>query len=58
MAKRFGKFFCWKKIFYINEEGRYFEINKTTTDFKFGGLSFDKKRLVRRKAFDFCEILC
>ncbi|MEK6823848.1 MAG: hypothetical protein AABY06_02320 [Nanoarchaeota archaeon] len=29
--------------FYINEEGRYFEINKTTTDFKFGGLSFDKK---------------
>ena len=32
--------------FYIGENqnsGGYFEINKTTTDFKFGGLSFDKK---------------
>ena len=57
MAKRFGKFFCWKKNFYINEEGRYFEINKTTTDFKFGGLSFDKKT-GQKKSFDFCEILC
>ena len=32
--------------FYIGENqnsGGYFEINKTKTDFKFGGLSFDKK---------------
>lgn len=32
--------------FYIGENqnsGGYFEINKTETDFKFGGLSFDKK---------------
>lgn len=45
-AQEIQEILLLEEDFYISENpesGKYFEINKTETDFKFGGLSFNKE---------------